>query len=376
MITVLHLITGLGVGGAEAMLAKLVSHSDRHCFRHIVVSMLPPGPTAERIEAADVPVHTLGMSRGRASPGALRALHALVRQVSPDVVQAWMYHANLLASVVGALTRVPVIWNIRSGAVARHRVAELSRFVARQPAAVVVNSEFGLAFHRTLGYAPRRWEVIPNGFDLHEFRPDAAARVSARRELGVAAAVPVAGIIARFDPQKDHRTFCRAAAVARQSVPGAKFVIIGTDCGPENPVLAEYVRESGLSAAVYLLGRRSDVPRWLNALDVLVSSSSAEGFSNTIGEGMACAVPCAVTDAGDSAAVVGDAGLVVPPADSEALGRAVAALLALDPVERQALGARARARVAAHFALERVVACYEELYRDVVPRAEGLRCAA
>lgn len=375
-VRVLHLITGLGVGGAEVMLHKLARGSDRRAFRHEVVSMTPEGPIADRLRADGVPVRSLGMRRGVPSLRALAALARAVRAERPDVLQGWMYHGNLLASAVGARTGVPVLWNIRSAGQGRHLVCWASRFAAGQPELVLVNSERGLAYHAGIGYRPRGWRVVPNGFDFEEFRPDPAARAAVRAELGVAPGAPLVGMFARLDPVKDHAGFLTAAARVRAERPDARFLLVGTDVTADNPSVAALVRAHGLDASSHLLGRRADVARLMAACDVVVSPSRYEGFSNVLGEALGCGVPCVVTDVGDSAAIVGDAGRVVPPGDPEALARATLAILGLDGEARAALSARARATAVERFGLPAVVRRYEEVYRAVVAaRTAGRRVA-
>lgn len=364
--TVLHLITGLTVGGAETMLAKLVAASDRVRFRHVVVSMTPGGAVRDRIAATGIPVQDLGMRPGSASLAALRRLRAIVRAERPDAVQAWMYHANVMATVGTAGLGVPVLWNIRAAGLERHRVAAWSRLLAGRPAVVVVNSHRGLAHHEGLGYRPRRWEVLPNGFDVEAFRPDPTARAAVRAELGLDDGVPLAAIVARFDPQKDHRTLCAACGLARRRVPGLRLLVAGPGCTAENAELGRWIADAGLSDAVHLLGPRSDAAALFNACDVAVSSSAyGEGFSNSIGEAMACGVPNVVTDVGDSARIVSDTGVVVPPRDPEALGAAIADVLERPAAARRALGDAARARAVREYALPAIVARYEALYEAV-----------
>jgi glycosyltransferase involved in cell wall biosynthesis len=99
------------------------------------------------------------------------------------------------------------------------------------------------------------------------------------------------------------------------------------------------------------------------ALDILsLSSAFGEGFPNAIGEAMACEVPCVVTDVGDSAEIVGDAGLVVPPRNPTAMAEAWETLLAKSPEERRVLGRAARERIARNFSLDVVTRQYEILY--------------
>jgi len=175
----------------------------------------------------------------------------------------------------------------------------------------------------------------------------------------------VFGHVARFDPMKDHAGLLRAAAALVAARPQARLVLIGQGVDGANPALARAVAEYGLAGHAHLLGPRPDVAAWTAGFDVAVSSSVSEGFPNVVGEAMACGVPCLVTDVGDSALVVGDAGRVVPPADAAALAAAAAALVDLGEDGRRRLGAAARARVAAEFGLPVVIGRYEAFYRDL-----------
>ncbi|GLC27474.1 glycosyltransferase [Roseisolibacter agri] len=373
-VRVLHVITGLQLGGAEMMLWKLVTGSDRGRFAHEVASMTGGGAIADRIAAAGIPVHLLGDAR-RVDVRLVHRLRALVRRSRPHLLQGWMYHGNALASVVGLLTGVPTMWNLRTAGVGPHTVADLSRFISRQPTDVITNSERAIAYHEGRGYRPRAWHVIPNGFDLGEFRSDSGARARVRASLGVADDAPLVGTVARFDPMKDYPNFLQAAAHVRRRHPAARFALVGPGVDGSNAELAGEVRRAGLDDAVHLMGARHDVAAVMSAMDVYVQASLYEGFPNTVGEAMACGLPCAVTDAGDSGAVVGDAGRVVPVRDPAALGEAVSEILALPASARATLGARARARAEREFALHAVVARYETLYeaRAGVALAGGTR---
>lgn len=367
MITVLHLITSLGTGGAETMLSKLVTRSDSTRFRHVVVSLMDEGSLGASLTAHGVRVYTLGMRRGRPSlVSVIRGL-SLARRVAPDVVQTWLLHADLLGTLVSSVARAPLVWNIRSSF--HYGLNSLpSRLCARLsgwPAVVVVNSEAGRALHARSGYHPRQWRLIPNGFDLDQFAPDVRARAQVRAELGLPDGATLIGLVARFDPLKDHQTFLQAARLFQQREPRAHFLLIGADIITANQVLRHAVEEGGLSDTVHLLGERFDIARLTAALDIATSSSYAESFPSVVGEAMACAIPCVVTDVGDSARIVGETGRVVPPRNPQALAAAWRELLELTPAERTALGHRARHRVETIFALDHVVRQYEDLYAEL-----------
>ncbi|MHB9020067.1 MAG: glycosyltransferase, partial [Minisyncoccota bacterium] len=190
-------------------------------------------------------------------------------------------------------------------------------------------------------------------------------RVSVREELGLAPETLLVGLVARFDPQKDHRSFVEAAGRIHRERPDVHFLLCGSLVSRDNAELARWVDEAGVAPVSHLLGRRDDLPRLTSALDVAVSSSIGEGFSNTIGEAMASGVPCVVTDVGDSAAIVGECGIVVGPRDPEALAGAVLRLLAMAREERARLGLEGRARIEEQFSLGVIARTYEALWSEV-----------
>lgn len=375
---VLHVITGLETGGAEGMLARLVRMPGS--FRHVVASLIGEGTWGERLRAAGIEVLDLGMRRTALAPIAIWRLAYSVRRLRPAVLQTWMYHADLLGLVSGILSRrTPVVWNLRCSDMELSNYSRMTRAVVQAnrhlsnfPEAIVVNSNAGRRLHESLGYHARRWAVIPNGFELDAFRPNNAARLKIRQELGLPKDSVLIGLVARFDPMKDHETFLLAARDLGRRGAEAYFVLVGRGVDGRNPVLRGQIDKNELAGRVHLLGERRDIDEVTAALDIATSSSAyGEGFSNAIGEAMACGVPCVVTDVGDSAYIVDETGLVVPRKDPAALARAWAELLAMDPEGRRQLGLAARARIVENFDLPKVVAQYESLYEDL--RSEG-RC--
>lgn len=374
---VVHVINGLGLGGAQMMLVKLLSGMDRDAFDAEVVALAHTAPLGKRIEALGVPVRTIGMHPGRPDPWSVARLARWL--AGADVVQTWQYHADLVGGLAARLAgHVSVAWNIRHGDHDRHGERILTRWVVRAcavlshrvPARIVCCSEASRRVHADLGYAAARMVVIPNGFDVQAFRPDPDARSAVRVELGVASDTALVGLFARFDPQKDHRTFVEAAGAVVRSRDALHFVLCGDGVADGNRTLTGWIDDAGLRGRVHLLGRRADVPRLTAALDVACSSSAyGEGFPNVVGEAMAAGVPCVVTDVGDSAAIVGDTGAVVPRRDPRALALALGAILDADPDRRRSLGVAARRRVEHRWSLATVVDRYQRLYAEMRPRA-------
>lgn len=380
MIKIVHLITSLESGGAEMMLVKLLTAIDRTRFDGCVVAMTDHGRLIAAIQKLGIPVYTLGFRRGVPSfRGFLAFLHILRRE-RPHILQTWLYHADLMGLAGSRLCAVPrLAWNLRSSHVDMSCYSRLSGAVlrvaarlARWPDVVVVNSHAGQASHTSLGYHPRKWSIIPNGFDTKRYRPDRDARASVRRELACDPDTPLIGLVARYDPMKDHATFLQAAALLRRRQPNIRFLLVGRDVDTRNRALIEAVATLGLEGVVSLLGERTDVPRIMTALDVFsLSSAFGEGSPNVVGEAMACGVPCVVTDVGDAARLVGDTGTIVPPRSPESLADGWSRLLALGADERARLGVAARRRIEADFALADIVARYEHLYEELAVGCAG-----
>ena len=371
---VLHVINSFEYGGAEAMLCNLLLRCDRDRFEPSVVSLIDDLTVAGPVLRAGIPVATMGMRPGVPDPAGVARLVRHLRGRRPDVIQAWMDHSNLIVGVAAKLAGAcPVAWGVhhshhvpgvakRSTRLAVATCARLSRFV---PERIVYCSEHARRMYEDNGFAPDKGVVIPNGFDLDVFKPDAAARAQVRGELGVAPDARLVGLVARYDPFKDHSTFLKAAARVARERPDVRFVLCGHKVDAANTGLVAEVAALGLAGRCHLLGPRRDVARVYAALDVLASSSISEAFPLVVGEAMASGVPCVVTDVGDSALLVGTTGKVVPPRNAAALTAALGAVLAMPPGERAALGSAARQRVRENFALDDVARRYEALHEQL-----------
>ncbi|ALA60764.1 glycosyltransferase family 4 protein [Nitrospira moscoviensis] len=376
-ISVLCLITTLNTGGAEMMLYRLLSQLDRTRFMPHVVSLLAHGPVSDKIRSLGIPVRSLGMRQGVPNPAALFRLVRWLRADRPDVMQTWMYHADLLGALAARFAgRTPISWGIHHsdlGAEANRRrtlltvraCAPISRWL---PAKIVCCSEASRRVHAAIGYAAGKMVVIPNGIDPHLFHPNPHARAAVRSQLGLPADAPVIGLVGRFHPYKDHHNFCRAAQVLHRSRPDVWFVLCGSGVTWDNAQLVHWIDSAGVRDRCRLLGMRDDLPDLNTVFDIASLSSMAEAFPNVVLEAMACGVPCVVTDVGDAAHMVGDTGTVVPRRDPQALAQAWSAMLRMDCAERAALGAAARQRVLDEFSLARAVARYEHLFAELAGR--------
>lgn len=372
-IKVAHIITGLSTGGAEMMLFKVLSGIDRSRFDTIVISLAGYGPIAERIEALGIKVYSVDMKPGRIPVAGFRRLVRLLRGLKPDIIQGWMVHGNLVAVIAGIVSRKPVVWSIRhsnlpEGSEKKMTVLldNLLKWLSSYPKKIIYNSQAGQRYHESIGYVKRSSVVIPNGFDINMFAPSQHANLELKAELGLPRDTALIGMVGRYHPMKDHATFLNAAIKLIKTYPAVKFVLVGSGCDQKNAELSAFAREHHLENTVFLMGERKDIPTITAAIDIATSSSSSsEGFANTIGEAMSCGVPCVVTDVGDSAWIVGDTGVVVQAMNPTALAEGWARLIEIGETGRRELGMRARQRIIDVFSLQRVVRQFEAIYWEI-----------
>jgi glycosyltransferase involved in cell wall biosynthesis len=373
---VIHVITGLGQGGAEAMLEKLIMTARRVSpeVEQRVINLGNGGAVGERLAAAGVAVESLDL---RLHPGALSRLLTLPRKLAPGarvtVVQTWLWHADLIGGLSARVAGNPrVVWNLRNSMPRHAATKPTSRAVARLcawlsrsvPARIICNSRAALEAHIAAGYEGAKCVCVPNGFDLQRFHPSDEARARVRREWGVADGEPLVGMVARVDPLKDHACFIGAAAEVARLRPQARFVLVGTGVSSD-AAIRRLIAEAGLNSRVILEQRREDVPDVMSALDILCLASRSEGFPNVLGEAMACATPAISSDVGDAREIIGDGALIAPVGDARAMAGCIIRVIDMREEDRRALGQRQRDSIGVRYDLPRIWQQYLAVYRSL-----------
>jgi glycosyltransferase involved in cell wall biosynthesis len=371
MTRIMHVITGLGTGGAETALLKLLSTTS-HDFDPVVVSLTTEGTIGPCISQLGIPVYCLGLGRAVLDPLRALSIVSFVRRLRPHLIQGWLTHGNLMATLAGSfsLMRPPVMWSIHQSLYSlssepwRTRAAiRVGAFLSRKPAAIIYVSRTSKKQHEAFGYHSSNGLVIPNGIDCATFRPDETARREIRAELGIGQDDILVGLVARYHPMKDHAGFLHAVAAVSRVHPSVRFALVGAGTR-EQPALLALIRDLQLQERVLLVGERQDMPRVTAAFDIACSSSWTEAFSISLGEAMACGIPCVATDVGDSAYIVADTGISVPARRPEAFADALCQLIETGSERRQQLGMVARRRVELEFSLPNIVRRYELLYQQ------------
>ncbi|MBD1896895.1 glycosyltransferase [Coleofasciculus sp. FACHB-129] len=360
------IIRSLNYGGAERQLLTLVQCLEKERF-NITVLYFYSGGTLEK-NLKDTRVQLISLDKGGRWDivGFSWRLVSQIRRIKPDLLHGYLGIPNLLTICLKMLfPSTRVIWGVRASNIDFSCYDWLSRLVfklecmfSRFADLIIVNSRAGRTYHLEHGFPADKMLVIPNGIDTEHFKPSLETRAKVRTEWEISEDTILIGLVGRLDPMKDHPTFLRAAALLCKQRQDVRFVCVGTGSESYAQKLYQLAKKLDISEKVIWAGARADMPMVYNALDIATSSSSyGEGFSNAIGEAMACSVPCVVTDVGDSSWIVDDTGLVVLPQSSEAL---LAGWLTCLGRDRNAMGLKARSRIVEHFSVKQLVEQTEE----------------
>jgi len=373
---ILHIITSLDQGGAEAVLCRLVADR-KEGVEYSVISLKGEGFYGNTLRANGLVPYSFAFKRffQLASFFEFVRLVRLIASLSPDVVQTWLYHADLIGGLAARLAGCRrIVWGIRTSSLSPALNSRFTlmiawfcaRFSGLLPAAIATCSVEAAKEHKRMGYDPSKFHVIPNGFDLAAYAPDPAKRQQLRQEWGIAPDEVLFGCVARWDPYKDHPNLLQALAeVAARGAP-VRCVLVGGSLAAKNRVLSDLLSKYNLNSSIILAGSRSDIPAVMNALDFHILPSASEAFPNVVAEAMACGTPCIVTDVGDAAMIVADTGWVVPPKNPVLLARAI-------EEARDGFGGEndakrridARQRIEGNFSLEKMTRAYRELWESV-----------
>lgn len=363
---IIHIITGLGVGGAEMVLFNLLSGlntDDR--YRHLVVCLGSPDKMGDKICALGVSVEYLNMPKGRPTFQGLLRLIKIFRKFDSPIIQGWLYHGNLAASCAALLSfkSYTLFWSIHNSLTRlesekpfTRRIIYLLGFLSFLPRNIIYVAQLSARQHEEIGYRRDRTILLPNGYDTNIFKPDPDAKFRLRNELKIPGNTKIIGVVGRWDWSKDHMNFLSALSL----VEGAHGVLIGTDVDIHNQELADDIRKANVGDRVHLMGYRDDVPNLMGGFDILCLSSRAEALPNVVGESMACGVPCVVTNVGDVAELVGDTGWVCPPQDFQFLAESLNDALLSDISIRSNA---ARMRIENYYSYAGMINNYKNLYR-------------
>lgn len=369
---VLHVITGLRDGGAEAVLYRLARAERSHVAG--VLSLTTGGVYKARFQQLGIQVLEIDFRHPESFIRNVQNAFHFAKHTHPDVVQTWMYHADVIGSALAIAVGAPkIVWGVHSATFDSLHVSATTRLLARVcaglshfvPDAIICASQCTREIHARHGYARHALQVVYNGVDFDEFQPSYEIRMRARRDLGAQDSDFIVGMVARWDPVKNHKALLSALASAPEANGGPSMVVfVGEGMTFQNQELQAAIRRSGCTQRVLCLGSRSDIPALMNAFDVLALPSHSEAMGNVLVEAMACGTPCIATDVGASVDIIGQEGWVVPVDNVTAIRSAL--LSAKEMLERKeywmSFCHRVRKNVLSRYSVEAMLRGYEKVW--------------
>jgi glycosyltransferase involved in cell wall biosynthesis len=363
MTRIVHIITGLGIGGAERMVQRLVTdHRKSNKIESIVISLTSDGIIGSELRAAGFRVEVVRFGFGLSIMLAFIRLVRLLRALQPDLVQTWLYHSDLVGGLAARLAGVKAIaWNLRGVAHGTSRLtAKLVKLNARLskivPHTIICCGEVVRDHHARMGYDLSRMKVLPNGYDVDCFSP---------RKTQADTPAPLVVVLGRNDLLKDYPTLIRAISESASRIPNLKCAVYGRGCD-NDPSLIRLADALGVGPIISFHDEIADVREPLSNATIYCSSSVSEGFPNVIAEAMAMGVPCVATDAGDARIIIGDTGIVVPVSDYVALADGLVSIAMLSNTDYQSLSHRARQRIIENYEMSHVAGLYLNHYCNLV----------
>ncbi|WP_369920483.1 glycosyltransferase [Marinomonas polaris] len=368
---ILHIITSLSDGGAEAVLYRLCTFDKKNT--HIVISLMDEGKYGPLLEKSDITVHCLEMPAGKISFKALIELYKLIRQFKPDVVQTWMYHADLIGGVIAKFAGVKnIVWGVHNTTLIKGKskqstiiIAKLNAFISYfVPKQIIYCAAKSRQVQESIGFNSGIGCVVPNGYDMDDFMPNPIAGLNFRNEVKLAHDKFLIGHVGRFDPLKDYETLLTSIAELQNIKSDFNMILVGGDLDEENSVLSNIINRRNI-LNIKRLGRRSDISAIMNAFDIFILSSVSEAFPNVLNEAMACGTPCVTTDVGDAAFIVGDTGWIVPSRNPQALSKAMFEAMEEkynNPIAWEERRLSCRNRIVNNFSIEKMVTGYHHIW--------------
>lgn len=375
MVKVTHIITSLNSGGAESMLYKLLKYSNSNEYTNEVICLLDKGIYGEKIEKMGIKVTVLNLNKGNIIGALYKARRVCEKS---DIVNSWLYHSDLVGFFISkVLLRKKLIWNVRHSNLDKSAnkkttllIVKLNARLSRYVDCITYNSNKAKYVHNKIGYTGNRNVVLSNGFELNKFTINNLSRKKLRKNFDIHDSEKVLITVGRWDPQKDYDNLLKSLGILRQNNINFRLIMVGTNLDWKNIALKKLIERYNLAENVLLLGRQGNIPELLSVADIYVSSSLGESFSNSIGEAMACQLPCIVTDVGDSAIIVGDCGEIVPSQNSEELSNELSYYIKMDNENLQRIGKKARKRVVENYDIINIVKLFEINYTNTIRRSD------
>jgi len=361
-IKVLHIISSLGIGGAERQLLEIVKENKSHGICQLIKKESWSGIS----KVTNNQFFDLGMRKGIPDPRAFWYLKKTIEIFKPEIIHTWMYHSSLLEVLTRKVFKndhIPLVWGIRCSdmdtkfySTQLKLVINGCRFFSSVPNIIVSNSSAGERFHKNLGFYNESYKIIANGINTDKFKPEHKIRINFRKRWKINASTKVFLCVARVDPMKDHSTLLKAFTEAKKNFKDIVLVLAGKNTN-------KYSNTDGVIA----LGQCDKVEEIYPTADFIISSSAfGEGFSNALGEGMSSGLIPISTKVGDAESIVDGKGILIEPKDLEGLKSAIEKVSNIDSKSLKNKTIQVRNHIIEKYSRSRMLKAYDKIYNDLV----------
>lgn len=328
---ILHLITDLKDGGAEAVLYRLIKCDTQNS--HKVICLGNGGKYVSLLEELNAEVEIINLKSIPVGLCRLLKLRKNIKGFAPDIIQGWMYHGNFFTGLYGLIFKdVKIYWGIHHTNLIKgidpwttHFVSWCCAKLSHIPNKIICCGDRSRDIHKEYGYSSAKLLVIPNGYDTSKFSFDLNSYHEMREKFNLPNDTFVLGSVGRYAPQKDHENLLVALSIIKKNatIP-FKCLLIGSGLDSRNEEICKRIIELDLKDDILLLGQVDYIEKVMCTLDVHVTSSAfGEAFPNVICEAMLCETVCISTDVGDAEFIISDMGYIVPPSNPIELSMAI-----------------------------------------------------
>ena len=373
---VLHIINGLSDGGAESLLYRFCLSDKEN--KHIVISLKDGKKYEQLLNDIDIEVYCLNFQDIRFKLLGFLRLVKLIKRFKPDAVQTWMIHANFIGGLAARLAGIKnVFWGIHHSSLSRGSTKRATLFIFQiniflsylVPKRIIYCAKNSRDIQESIGFKKKIGIVVQNGYDTDEFAPNSNSELMLRSELSISQNTFIIGYVGRYHPDKDIPNLIQALKYIDQSLVDFNAVFVGTNLDNDNQELENLLDEHRLSKNAHMIGQRTDIPIFMNGIDLLVLSSRFEAFPNVLNEAMACGKPCVSTDVGDAALIINNTGWVVHANDPKALANAINE--AIDEKQSNSISWHQRKdacrnRIVKNYSLKKMTKKYIEVWADCI----------
>ena len=370
-IRILHIISGLGDGGAEANLYNFVCHTKNQI--NYVISLKDKGKYGPLLEKKGIEVYYINFSNIISFVNKFIYLFKLIKKLKPDIVQTWLYHADLIGGCAAYLAKSKnIFWGIHHTSL-EYRfnkksiilISKLNSFLSNIiPRRIVVCAEKSMDEHIKKGFNKYKFIVIRNGLDLNKFKLSESIRKKYREKIKINQSELLLGTVARFNPIKDFPTLIKAIKKLKSSGLDFKYLFVGENMDLDNKTLVNMIEKYNLKDTIKLIGQEESISSVMNAIDLHILSSKSEAFPMVILESLACGTPSISTNVGDVSRIIKNKKFLVDKENYLSLYNAINEFLNLELEEKEKISKEGIDHIKFNFSIEKMTKEYLKVYEN------------